>query len=95
MAQTFITMTHPEIPGQVATASEKAFDEIWSDKGWEKVDVEVLDLADQAAARPLEELKRDDLLAVMTAEGVAVPPGRPSNADLVSAISDHREAQEG
>lgn len=95
MAQNFIRMTHPEIPGQVATASEKAFEQVWSEKGWEKVDDEVLDLAEQAAARPLEDLKGDELRALMTAEGVVIPSGRPSNADLISAIRDHRAAQEG
>lgn len=88
----FVSMVHPEIPGQVATASEKAFEEIHAAKGWELVTPEDA-LATQVADKPLDKLTKDELVEVMAARGLTVPPGA-KNADMVTAIRDSY-SQEG
>lgn len=36
-----VVMTHPDLPGdESAVTTQEAFNEVWSDKGWELVDAE-------------------------------------------------------
>lgn len=33
-----IAMSHPNVPGEIAHATQEAFDQVWARKGWEVVD---------------------------------------------------------
>ena len=57
MAQEWITMYHPETEG-VAEATLAAFDAVWQEKGWQRVDKSNADLASLNKIR-LQDLAKD------------------------------------
>lgn len=38
MPHEWVTITHPKLKGSEAQVTQRAFDEVWSEKGWTIVD---------------------------------------------------------